>query len=563
MAEQVKREEAALCEDDARDRRSLVRIGLVLGAIAIFASALYALGFLLPTLEFLAVGCVVGFIMSPIVNWLEDRKVSRPVGAIIALVVIVGVVVGVLAILGPITIEQLVSLLRKVPDYLSEAEHWLTAQVQALASDGFGGIEQNIQALVDYITSSTSKLASDLLGQISGGLLPNIMGFANGVMMFFLGLILAYWLAVDYPRIFKELAIITGPERQEDVTLLFAVLSRSVGGYMKSVVITSVIDGVLSGFGFWLVGQPYAMLMGILTAVLHVIPVVGPIISAALATVTALTVSPFCAFWTLIMAVIAENITDNIIGPVVMRSTVSVHPAFSLLAIVVGSTLGGPVGMIISIPISAAIKGVFIYYFETRTHRQLVSYDGAIFQGTPFRHPDGSPAPSFDALDDDNFFATSRLIPEEDSKHLHVEAQKRPANSEVHISDLIRRHADEARTIFDRARDEQREDVAVANGEHVAPQSGPSSLPSSKASEADALIEDAEQDLRVRRRAAKRAKKQQDKSDKQQRKAKRLSEEPIIVDVDEDDIPNDQGELRSQALKKRQRDAAERSDDLS
>ena len=195
-----------------------------------------------------------------------------------------------------------------------------------------------------------------------------------------------------------------------------------------------------------------------------------------------------------------------------------------------------------------------------------MSYDGAIFQGTPFRHPDGSPAPSFDALDDDNFFATSRLIPEEDTRRMHVEPQKRPTGSE-HISDLIRRHADEARSIFDRARDEEREDAAVAHGEPVAsahPEAAsPSSLPKSMDGEADALIEDAEQALRDRRRAAKRAKKRQDKTDKQQRKAKRLSEEPIIVDVDEDDIPNDQGELRSQALKKRQRDAAERTDSLS
>ncbi len=557
--ERVQMEEAR-----GRERAHLVRLGIVCLGIAIFAAVLYALGFLLPVLEFLAVGCVVGFICSPIVNWLEDRKVGRPVGAIIALVVVIGVVVAAIAILGPLTISQLVSLLQKVPDYLSEAEHWLTAQIQNLASDGFGGFEQNIQAFVDAITSYTSKFATDILGQISGEFLPNIMNFANGVMMFFLGLILAYWLAVDYPRIFKEIAVITGPKRQEDVTLLFAVLSRSVGGYMKSVVITSLIDGVLSGLGFWIVGQPYAMLMGILTAVLHVIPVVGPIISAALATVTALTVSPFCALWTLIMAVIAENITDNIIGPVVMRSTVSVHPAFSLLAIVVGSTLGGPMGMIISIPISAAIKGVFIYYFETRTHRQLVSYDGAIFQGTPFRHPDGSPAPSFDALDDDNFFATSRLIPEVDTKSLHAKPEKRPRNSDLHISDLIRRHADEARTIFDRAKDEQREDAAVASGEPVRPagHEGPAE-PRELHAEADEMIEDAEDVLRMRRKAQKRAKKAQDKTDKQQRKAKRLAEEPIVVEADEDDIPNDQRELRSQALKKQQRDAAEHADGLS
>lgn len=546
--------------DSAEDRRRFHLVWTVVGAIAIFIAVLWGLGFLLPTLEFIAVGCIVGFICSPIVNWLEDHKVSRPIGALIALVVIIGVVALLILILGPPTIDQLVNLLKRVPDYLAEAERWLTRAVQQIAADGFGGIEQNVQAFVDSLTSSTSKLATDLLNQISGGILPNIMGFMNGIFMFFLGIILAYWLAVDYPRMFKELAIITGPKRQEDTTLFFAVLSRSVGGYMRSVVITSVIAGVLAWIGFLIVGQPYAGLMGILTAFLHIVPVVGPFISAALATVTALTVSPFCAFWTLIMAVIAENITDNLIGPVVMRSAVSVHPAFSLLAIVVGSTLGGPIGMVISIPISAAIKGVFIYYFETRTHRQLVSYEGAIFQGTPFRHPDGSPAPSFDALDDDNFFATSRLIPE--GAAMPVVAEERKGG--LSAASLIRRHVEDARQIFepggqgDEAAEPEPVTVSVRESAPTGPSSGQGGARAAGAAAASGrgakTSKEVEAAARARRRQAKRDKKAQDKSDKAERKAKRLTETPIIVAVDEDDIPNDQSELKTRAQQKRDRD---------
>ena len=216
---------------------------------------------------------------------------------------------------------------------------------------------------------------------------------------------------------------------------------------MRGIVITSIVGGALAFIGFTIVGQPYAPLMGILTGLLHFIPVVGPWISAAIATVTALFVSPICAFWTLVAGIVAENVTDNVVSPVVMRSAVQVHPALSLLAIVVGSSLGGAVGMAISIPVSAAIKGVFIYYFETRTGRQLVSRTGALFQGTPYRHADGSPAPSCDALDDDHFFATSRLVPDPVGPDVMAEGGPDPKPD---VTQVIRRRAAEAASLLER-----------------------------------------------------------------------------------------------------------------
>ncbi len=93
-----------------------------------------------------------------------------------------------------------------------------------------------------------------------------------------------------------------------------------------------------------------------------------------------------------------------------MQSSVQVHPAMSLAAIVIGSALMGPLGMVVAIPLTAALKGLFIFYFEKRTGRQLVDYDGAIFRGTPYRDEHGDPVPAFDALGDDSFVADSELL---------------------------------------------------------------------------------------------------------------------------------------------------------
>ncbi|MFR2950702.1 MAG: AI-2E family transporter [Collinsella intestinalis] len=112
--------------------------------------------------------------------------------------------------------------------------------------------------------------------------------------------------------------------------------------------------------------------MGILSGILNIIPVVGPSISAIIATLIALVYSPIMAIWTMV-AMLSQNITDNVIAPKINQSTMQVHPVLSLTALVVGSTFGGAIGMIVALPLVAVIKSLFIFYFETRTGEQIVS----------------------------------------------------------------------------------------------------------------------------------------------------------------------------------------------
>lgn len=73
---------------------------------------------------------------------------------------------------------------------------------------------------------------------------------------------------------------------------MVAILSRSVGGYMRGMVVTSICGGILAFIGFTLIGHPYAALMAIFTGIMHLVPVVGPWVSAAIATGARLYVQP-------------------------------------------------------------------------------------------------------------------------------------------------------------------------------------------------------------------------------------------------------------------------------
>lgn len=391
-----------------------VNVWIVVGAIVIGSAILNVFDVLAPVVEFLAVGGLMAFAASPIVNVLERHGVPRSIGALLALVVVIAIVAAVAMVLLPIFTSQLMELVVRLPGQLRALGDWLIA-----VSRDFQMFTRSSSWAHDLDTQLTSlaNVASDYVGQLAGdlgrGVLPFISSLSSQLFILFLGFVLAYWFACDYPRIHREMGTIIGEPGETSYRFMVAILARSVGGYMRGTIITSIIAGVLAGIGFLIVRHPYAGLMGVFTGVFHIIPVIGPVISCAFAVLVALFYNPALAFWTLIISVLAQNISDNVFAPKIMQSSVSVHPAMSLTAIVVGSALMGPLGMVIAIPLCAALKGLFIFYFENATHRQIVSYDGALFKGTPYLDEDGNPVAAFDALGDTSFVNDSEIISED------------------------------------------------------------------------------------------------------------------------------------------------------
>lgn len=405
-------------------RITFFNIWIVIGAIIIASVALNLIGSLSSVLLFLSVGCLSAFVASPIVNWLERHRVPRGAGALIGLIVVMVGLILLFALVIPMVTGQLIDLLRDAPSKFSALGAWVVRMESKYAVvEHLNDIVQ-LDSIFTAAQDIVNQALSGLLAAVRDGIVPMVNNIVSTVFIVFLGFVLAFWLACDYPRINEEICRVLPEGKADDYRLMVAVVSRSVGGYLRSTVINSVIQGFLAFVGFTIVGHPYAGAMGVLSGVLNIIPVVGPSISAALASLIALVYSPIMALWTMVMAMLSQNITDNVIAPKINQSTMQVHPVLSLTALVVGSTFGGAAGMIVALPLVAVIKSLFIFYFETRTGEQIVSYEGALFRGAPFRDAQGNPVPAFDALGDDSFVADSQIIDE--SSVPEAEAMPKP-----------------------------------------------------------------------------------------------------------------------------------------
>lgn len=395
-------------------RLVLMRIWAIIGLAIIGLGALQLLGILSSAVLFLAVGSILAFVSSPLVNLLVRRRVPRALASMISLVAVLVVVALVFILCVPIVMGQLVDLLSDIPSQVSQLGTWFSEIQQRF--DAVRNLSEyvDIASLISSLQDSFNQIARELLVGIRDGIVPLVNNVASTLFTIFLGLVLAYWLTCDYPKINEEICRALGEEKASDYRLMLAVVSQSVGGYLRSMLLSAAVRAILSYIGFLLAGHPYAGAMALLSGVLSFIPVVGPALSAALATVTGAFFGVAVGFWTLVAAVVSQNITDNIIAPKITESTMSVHPALSLTALMIGSALGGTMGMVIAIPLAAMAKSLFIFYYEGRTGRQIVSYDGAIFKGTPYRDASGSPVPAYDALGNDRFVIESELVTEDD-----------------------------------------------------------------------------------------------------------------------------------------------------
>lgn len=387
-----------------------VVVWAILGAVILVAVCVRAAGLVTQALQLLLAGVVIGFVCSPVTNWLSRRGVPRAVAAFVALALLVVVVVVASALIIPPAIGQVIEILRRVPLYVAAIQQGLDGFWREFGSSDSAQAENLVNTIVGAASDSGTALAGEAIDRLTSGMVENVLGSVNGLVTTLLGLVVGYWLAKDYPAIARELAIVSGPDHERSTTLLLAVVSRSMGGYMRGIVVTSLVNGVGSFVALAAIGHPYASLMGILCGVFHVVPVIGPWFAVLLASAIALFSSPWLALLTLVLTVAIMNVTDNVVSPLVMRSAVKIHPALSLLGIVIGSALGGVLGMALAIPLTAAARSAFVYFFESRTGRQLVSYDGALFRSTPYHDDEGRILPSFDALDDPHFFEGSLLV---------------------------------------------------------------------------------------------------------------------------------------------------------
>ena len=346
------------------------------------------------------------FVLRGTVNKLEEIGINRTVGTAIGYVIMFAVLALVAFLLfspGVGMNTQFANLIENVPVYVQGISDWANDMYARYA---YMLEDESVRAFVSDVQASAMDWAGDFAKNSASGAIALGTGLANAFMAIGFALVVAFWILMQLPQLGRECKRLVGDAHAEDLEMLHITFTRVMGGYIKGTLLQCAIIGVACGILFAVLGIPNSMALGGITGILNIIPIIGPWLGGGLAAIVGIFVSPLVAAIAILGTIVIQQFVYTFISPKIMSDSVDIHPALTLIALMAGSALGGAmgglpgslVGMLASIPAVAVAKSVFVYYFEKRTGRRLVSKDGVFFLGTPSSSEDGdAPNPIADA----------------------------------------------------------------------------------------------------------------------------------------------------------------------
>ncbi len=314
----------------------------------------------------LFIALIVVIVLNPFVSALQHRGVHRLIGAAIAFL-------GLLAALVAIGLLVIPSIADQARGFATEFPLLYDRLIEQVVTfgDRFGldpslwSYDQILEYLNDPENQDTIlSIVFDRLGTLTTGIFEFIL-------VFLLGPVIAFYVLIDLPNVQQRLLDMVPQRNRAEVAYVGRRLNSAVGGFLRGQLVVAIIVGGMLSVGYWLIDLPFWMLVGMVGGVLNIVPFLGPWVGGILGVAIALTTADFStAVWAVVVAVIVQQIDNNFVSPSVLRATVRLHPAVTLLVLVLAGAVAGFWGIVIAVPLAAALKIIFGYWWRTRILEQ-------------------------------------------------------------------------------------------------------------------------------------------------------------------------------------------------
>ncbi|MEJ7587466.1 MAG: AI-2E family transporter [Ferruginibacter sp.] len=297
----------------------------------------------------LAFAILLSILLLPVTNFLERKKVPRVLANIIGILLaflFIGGIVYFLSSQISTFVEDLPSIKQHLADHYKTVQKWISQQFN------FTRTQQT-----NFIDNATDKFKNS-----GSGLLGNTFITLTQALLMLVLLPVYTFLILYYRDIIKKFFVRVFNDEHEAKVLEVLKESRSiVQGYMIGLIIEMGIVAAINSAGFMILGIRYAIFLGVLAAILNMIPYIGMLIASIFCMLITLTNSTEITdiLGVLGILVVVQFIDNNIIMPKVVSSKVKINALITILGVLVGGAIAGISGMFLSIPAIAILKVIF------------------------------------------------------------------------------------------------------------------------------------------------------------------------------------------------------------
>ncbi len=329
----------------------IARWPLVLGVMLVFALLVYLLQ---PILSPFVIGALLAYLGDPLVDYLEERRVSRTLGVSLVFLVFTALIaVGVFLAI-PLLMRQMDALVSRIPlvyQWLTEvAAPWVQSRFN-LSSDLFPKVDWSGQ-LVDNWQS---------LGKLSAAAIKRVTGSGADLMLSLTNLalvpVVAFYLMRDWDIIRHKLLCLVPRDWQANLSDMASEADEVVGAFMRGQFLVMCCLAIVYGTGLWLIDVQLALVLGLIAGLASIVPYLGFIVGILVSGIAA-----YAQFqdWTILLWVglvfgVGQMLESMVFTPLLVGDRIGLHPVAVIFVLMAGAQLAGFVGVVLALPVGAVV----------------------------------------------------------------------------------------------------------------------------------------------------------------------------------------------------------------
>lgn len=315
-------------------------------AAAVFFVLLWGLGNVI--LPFL-VGGAVAYFLDPVADRLERAGMSRTAATSAISIVALMVFILLALLIVPMLARQLVQLVNAAPKIFGELQGFLTTRFPSIMDQ---------ESVVRETLSSIGKTIQSKGGELAGGLLSSALSLINAIVFIIVVPVVAFYLLLDWDHMVAKIDSWLPRDHRDMIRGLARDIDRVLAGFVRGQVSVCLILGTFYSVLLMAAGLDFGLIVGAIAGLITFIPYVGALIGGALA--IGLAFFQFWGDWIQIGIIagifaVGQFLEGNIITPKLVGNSVGLHPVWLLFALSAFGTLFGFVGMLVAVPVAAAI----------------------------------------------------------------------------------------------------------------------------------------------------------------------------------------------------------------
>ncbi len=307
--------------------------------VFIFIAFVALLYFARSAFAVLILGVVISLGIEPLVEFLDEKlKIGRTLGVLAVLVAVLFIVAMLLYLVVPIVLREIGGFTVHLTQAISSIPGIVipNINVQNLGLDGILNIVGNGEPISNVIS-----------------------GVFRTLVLFFGTIVITLYLSIQKEGTEKMLKIVLPAAYERPTLAVFEGFKKKMRRWLGTQLVLSAFIGFSVWLGMWVIGVRYPLVLGLVAAILEVVPIIGPIVAGASAFLVAATDSLGLGLYVIIFFLVLQQFENHVLVPLVMGKSMKVHPVVVVISLLVGGEIAGFIGILLSVPIAVLAQEIF------------------------------------------------------------------------------------------------------------------------------------------------------------------------------------------------------------